>query len=175
MNTSTETFPTTATMTTHKTGRGKSVSEAPSNSIAEENRLKFPHSPILHYAFSSWIVKITTKTIHCHWETDLFNNSMGLCGNFTRKQLLLPRGSHIQRFRRCRSTTLRLSILLALFSKLQHLPPQPRRIYTSSTAWPRSSSALRRSCFACGKFGHFGSQCPFRGVQPSASQPSERI
>ena len=25
---------------------------------------KFPHSPILHYAFSSWI----EKTIHFHWE-----------------------------------------------------------------------------------------------------------
>ena len=22
----------------------------------------------LHYAFSSWIEKTTTKTIHCHWE-----------------------------------------------------------------------------------------------------------
>ena len=30
--------------------------------------VKFPHSPILHYAFSSWIEKTTTKTIHCHWE-----------------------------------------------------------------------------------------------------------
>ena len=38
--------------------------------------------PILHYAFSSWIEKTMTKTIHCHWETDLFYNSMGLCGNF---------------------------------------------------------------------------------------------
>ena len=25
-----------------------------------------------------------TKTIHCRWETDLFYNSMGLCGNFTK-------------------------------------------------------------------------------------------
>ena len=30
--------------------------------------VKFPHSPILHYAFSSWIEKTTTKTIHCPWE-----------------------------------------------------------------------------------------------------------
>ena len=30
--------------------------------------VKFPHSPILHYAFSSWLEKIMTKTIHCHWE-----------------------------------------------------------------------------------------------------------
>ena len=29
---------------------------------------KFPHSPILHYVFSSWIEKTMTKTIHCHWE-----------------------------------------------------------------------------------------------------------
>ena len=30
--------------------------------------VKFPHSPILNYAFSSWIEKTMTKTIHCHWE-----------------------------------------------------------------------------------------------------------
>ena len=28
--------------------------------------VKFPHSPILHYAFSSWIEKTMTKTIHRH-------------------------------------------------------------------------------------------------------------
>ena len=37
---------------------------------------------------------------------------------------------------------------------------------TSSTIWPRSSLALRGSCFACGRFGHFGNQCSLRGVQP---------
>ena len=34
--------------------------------------VKFPHSPILHYAFSSWtektMTKTMTKTIHFHWE-----------------------------------------------------------------------------------------------------------
>ena len=30
--------------------------------------VKFPHSPILHYASSSWIEKTRTKTIHCHRE-----------------------------------------------------------------------------------------------------------
>ena len=30
--------------------------------------VKFLHSPILHSAFSSWIEKTMTKTIHCHWE-----------------------------------------------------------------------------------------------------------
>ena len=30
--------------------------------------VKFPHGPILHYAFSSWIEITMTKTIHCHWE-----------------------------------------------------------------------------------------------------------
>ena len=30
--------------------------------------VKFPHSPILHYAFSFWIKETMTKTIHCHWE-----------------------------------------------------------------------------------------------------------
>ena len=30
--------------------------------------VKFPHSPILHYAFSSWIEETMPKTIHRHWE-----------------------------------------------------------------------------------------------------------
>ena len=30
--------------------------------------VKFPHSPILHYTFSSWTEKSITKTIHFHWE-----------------------------------------------------------------------------------------------------------
>ena len=30
--------------------------------------IKFAHSPILHYAFSSWIEKTMKKTIHLHWE-----------------------------------------------------------------------------------------------------------
>ena len=30
--------------------------------------VKFPHSPILHYAFSSWTEKTMTKTMHFHWE-----------------------------------------------------------------------------------------------------------
>ena len=34
----------------------------------EKARVKFPHSLILHFAFSSWIEKIMTKTIYCHWE-----------------------------------------------------------------------------------------------------------
>ena len=33
-----------------------------------QNTVKFPHSLILHYAFSSWIEKTMTKTVHCHWE-----------------------------------------------------------------------------------------------------------
>ena len=33
----------------------------------KEGTVKFPHNPILHYAFSSWIEKIMTKTIDCHW------------------------------------------------------------------------------------------------------------
>ena len=35
---------------------------------ARYGSVKFPYSPTLHYAFSSWIEKTTTKTIHCHWE-----------------------------------------------------------------------------------------------------------
>ena len=30
--------------------------------------IKFAHSPILHYTFSSWIEKTMKKTIHRHWE-----------------------------------------------------------------------------------------------------------
>ena len=33
-----------------------------------QTTVKFPHSPILHYAFSSWIEKTMNKTIHSHWE-----------------------------------------------------------------------------------------------------------
>ena len=46
--------------------------------------VKFSHSPILYYAFSSWIEKKVTKTIIALGNTDLFySSSMGLCGNFT--------------------------------------------------------------------------------------------
>ena len=48
-----------------------------------EYGVKFPHSPILHYAFSSWIEKTMTKQYIAIGKTDLFYNSMGLCGNFT--------------------------------------------------------------------------------------------
>ena len=37
-------------------------------SAALAKAVKFPYSPILHYAFSSWIEKTMTKTIDCHWE-----------------------------------------------------------------------------------------------------------
>ena len=43
--------------------------------------VKFPHSPILHYAFSSWIEKTTTKTIHCFGKTER---------NFTHSPYCLP-------------------------------------------------------------------------------------
>ena len=36
------------------------------------NLVKFPHSPILHYAFSSWAEKTMTKTIHFRWENRFF-------------------------------------------------------------------------------------------------------
>ena len=42
--------------------------------------IKFPHSPILHYAFSSWREKILTKKYISTRKTDLFYNSMELCG-----------------------------------------------------------------------------------------------
>ena len=45
---------------------------------------KFPRSPILNYAFSSWIEKTMTKKYIAIEKTDLFYNSMGLCGNFNR-------------------------------------------------------------------------------------------
>ena len=46
--------------------------------------------------------------------------------------------------------------------------------YTGS--WPISSPGLRgRSCFACGKFGHFRSQCPVLSYQPSANEPNKRV
>ena len=36
--------------------------------LLKNQPIKFPHSPILHYAFSSWAEKTLTKTIRCHWE-----------------------------------------------------------------------------------------------------------
>ena len=56
MNTSTETLPTTATTTTLKTSQGKSVSEALSNSIAEENSfisLRFQSPALSSVPFNS--------------------------------------------------------------------------------------------------------------------------
>ena len=45
-----------------------------------------------------------------------------------------------------------------------------------SGSWPKASPGLRGgSCFACGKFGHFRSQCPVLNFQPSASQPNKRV
>ena len=35
------------------------------NNLVVLTLVKFPHSPILHHAFSSWIEKTTTKKIHC--------------------------------------------------------------------------------------------------------------
>ena len=37
---------------------------------------KFPHSPILHYAFSSWREKTMTKNYISTGNTDFFYNSM---------------------------------------------------------------------------------------------------
>ena len=46
--------------------------------------VKFPHSPILHYAFGFWIEKTTKeKQYIAIGKTDLFFSSMRLCGNFT--------------------------------------------------------------------------------------------
>ena len=51
-------------------------------------KVKFPHSPILHYAFSSWIEKTTTKQYITLWKTELFYNGMGLCGNLPKPKIL---------------------------------------------------------------------------------------
>ena len=47
----------------------------------------FPHSPILHYVFSSWIEKKQQKQYIAIGKTDLFNSSMGLCGILPSKAL----------------------------------------------------------------------------------------
>ena len=44
--------------------------------------------------------------------------------------------------------------------------------YTGS--W-RKAGLRGGSCFACGKFGHFRSQCPVLNYQPSANQPNKRL
>ena len=51
--------------------------------ITSLNIGKFPQSPILHYAFSSWMEKTMTKTMHCLWKNRFVLQQYGLCGNFT--------------------------------------------------------------------------------------------
>ena len=47
---------------------GKQSLEKKTICLEVETTVQFPHSPIIHYAFSSLIGKTMTKTIHCHWE-----------------------------------------------------------------------------------------------------------
>ena len=44
----------------------KKMSPATSTYHLNKFAVKFPHSHKLHYAFSSWIEKTMTKTIHYH-------------------------------------------------------------------------------------------------------------
>ena len=48
--------------------------------------IKFPHSPILYCAFSSWIEKTVTKTIHCHWENRFVLQKYGAVWKFLPKR-----------------------------------------------------------------------------------------
>ena len=73
-------------------------------------RVKFPHSPILHYAFSSWIEKTMTKTIDCHWEDRFVSQQYGAVRKFYR---YLPLFSHQPRNSYCKS---RVRIKLALLN-----------------------------------------------------------
>ena len=52
-------------------------------------RVKFPHSPILHHAFSSWIEKTMTKTTHYHWGDIICFTIVGGCAEILPKILLL--------------------------------------------------------------------------------------
>ena len=53
-------------------------------------------------------------------------------------------------------------------------PTALQKPYTGS--WPKASPGLRGgSCFACGKFGHFRSQCPVLNYQSSVNQPNKRV
>ena len=56
---------------------------------------KILHSPILHYisgaqwapdAFSSWMEKTVTKTIHCHWENRFVLQKYGAVWKFLPKR-----------------------------------------------------------------------------------------
>ena len=54
------------------------------------------------------------------------------------------------------------------------VPTALQNPYTGS--WPKASPGLRGgSCFACGKFGHFRSQCPVLNYQSSVNQPNKRV
>jgi hypothetical protein len=71
------------------------------------------------------------------------------------------------------SSALRASSPVALLQP-SVFPTAFQNPYTGS--WPKASRGLRGgSCFACGKFGHFRSQCPVLNHQSSANQPNKRL
>ena len=44
--------------------------------MMKHSRVKFPHSPILHYAFSSWRVKTTIIKVLCEQTRELTHDSL---------------------------------------------------------------------------------------------------
>lgn len=67
----------------HVTPRAPSGEKNTCHNQTVQGIVKFMHSPILHFALSSWIEKTMTKKIPCNWENRFFYNCMGLWGNFT--------------------------------------------------------------------------------------------
>ena len=60
---------------------------------ANHIRVKFPHNPILHYAFSSWIEKTMTKTIDCHQENRFVLQQYGAVRKLYQKESTMPTDS----------------------------------------------------------------------------------
>ena len=52
--------------------------------LLKNQPIKFPPSPIPHYAFSSWAEKTLTKTIHCHRENKFVLQKYGAVRKFYR-------------------------------------------------------------------------------------------
>ena len=84
------------------------------------------------------------------------------------------RGHYIQGFRPFRSTALRLSVLLALFSKLHHFLPRHHRILPLLSG-PEARSPYEDPVLPVEGLAILETSVLFAAFNPSASQPSQRI
>ena len=91
--------------------------------------VKFPHSPILHYAFSSWIEKTMTKAIDCHW-VEIFTEFFVRTKN-------IPKSIHVISF------VLLWSFLVTLDSETEYQSPCWLIFYLENCSFSESSITLQ--------------------------------